>query len=332
MRMLIARTETSAGMRVLHRTRHPLLASGCRVTLAAVLVAVALACSGCNLKQTARTVGQIARDTYYDTETVQMVKVGDINVAYKVFGEGEPLVLITGYSTTMDTWDPRFLEALASKYRVIVFDNRGMGKTTAGTAKFTIDQFADDTAGLIEALGFSGADVLGWSIGGDIALSLVVNHPDSVDRLVSYAGDCGGTQKIDAPKYKNILKSLQDVNAPAKNVLAALFPGWYMEANPDYAEQFPWPRELSSAKSIQQQNQAYETWAGVYDELPRISRPVLVSGGNLDVSTPWANAHILSSRIPGSQVAEFKGAGHGLQYMYPYDYAYAIMQFLDQGN
>ena len=55
---------------------------------------------------------------------------------------------------------------------------------------------------------------------------------------------------------------------------------------------------------------------------------MLVSGGNLDVSTPWANAPILYNSIPGAQVAEFKGAGHGLQYMYPYDYAYAIMDFL----
>ena len=98
-----------------------------------------------------------------------------------------------------------------------------MGDTTAGTKQFTIDQFADDTAGLIDALGFGQANVLGWSIGGDIALSLVVNHPYKVIKLVSYAGDCGGSQKIDAPKYKDTLKSLQDVDVPAKTLLAALW-------------------------------------------------------------------------------------------------------------
>jgi len=296
-----------------------------------LVLAVSVVLGGCSMtqvKQTARTVGQIAKKTYYDTQTASSVQVGDISISYKVFGSGDPLVMITGYSTTKDTWQPLFLQALASKYKVVVFDNRGMGNTTAGTKPFTIDQFGDDTAGLIEALGFGQANVLGWSIGGDIALSLVVNHPDKVIKLVSYAGDCGGTQKVNAPKYKNILKSLQDVNAKAKYLLAALYPGWYMEANPDYAAQFPWPRELSSVDSIQKQNQAYETWAGVYDQLPSISRPVLVSGGDLDVSTPWANAPILYNRIPGAKVAEFKGAGHGLQYMYPYDYSYQIMQFL----
>jgi len=298
------------------------------ITCMFLFLTVAVAAGGCNPKQALRSAGQIAKKTYYNTVLDSSIKVGDIDVSYKVFGDGVPLVMITGYSTTKDTWSPEFLQALASKYKVIVFDNRGMGKTTAGTKTFTIDQFGDDTAGLIDALGFGKANVLGWSIGGDIALSTVVNHPDKVIKLVSYAGDCGGTQKINAPKYKNILKSLQDVKAPAKYLLAALYPGWFMEANPDYAAQFPWPRELSKAENIKKQNQAYETWGGVYDKLPSISRPVLVSGGNLDVSTPWANAPILYKRIPGAKVAEFKGAGHGLQYMYPYDYAYAIISFL----
>ena len=296
-----------------------------------LMLALAVVLSGCSVeqvKQAAKNVGQVLKKTYYDTAVSQSVPVGDIEVSYKMFGAGDPLVMITGYSTTKDTWDPDFLQALASTYKVVVFDNRGMGDTTAGTRQFTIDQFGDDTSGLIDALGFGKANVLGWSIGGDIALSLVVNHPDKVIKLVSYAGDCGGTQKIPAPKYKNILKSLQDVNARGKNVLAALYPGWYMKANPDFAARFPYPSELSSLKNIQKQNQAYETWSGVYDRLPSISRPVLVSGGDLDVSTPWANAPILYNRIPGAKVAEFKGAGHGLQYMYPYDYAYSITQFL----
>ncbi|MHB8894090.1 MAG: alpha/beta fold hydrolase [Candidatus Geothermincolia bacterium] len=299
------------------------------LAITAVLVlALALSFSGCNFKQALRTGQELLEQTYYDTQTLKMVKVGDIDVAYKQFGEGDPLIMITGYSTTMDTWDPRFLQALASKFKVIVFDNRGMGKTTAGTAEFTIDQFADDTAGLIRALGFGKANVLGWSIGGDIALDVVVRHPDQVIKVVSYAGDCGGTQKVDAPEYKRVLKSLQDVDVPLSKVLGVLFPEWYIDANPNYWKEFPFPREFSNMDNIQKQDDAYETWAGVYDQLPQIERPVLVSGGNLDVSTPWLNAPILYNRIPGARVAEFKGAGHGLQYMYPYDYAYSIIEFL----
>lgn len=289
-----------------------------------------VALPGCNFKQAVGNVKQITAPTFYDNQLEQVVTVGDIDIAYKSFGSGDPLVMITGYSTTMDTWDPRFLETLATQYRVIVFDNRGMGDTTAGTVPFTIDQFGADTAGLIAALGYEKANVLGWSIGGDIALSLVVNYPERVSKLISYAGDCGGPQKIPAPDYKKVLQDLQNegVDATGSKALAALFPGWYILANPDYWLQFPWPSELSSPQNIKAQNDAYESWAGVYDQLPGITRPVLVATGTLDVSTPPGNADILAARIPGMTRIDFVGAGHGLQYMYPYDFAYAILTYL----
>ncbi len=81
-------------------------------------------------------------------------------------GQGEPLVLIMGGSATMDWWPAEFLENLSSKYQVIIFDNRGMGFTTASPADFSIDQFANDTAGLMDAIGIKQANVLGGSLGG----------------------------------------------------------------------------------------------------------------------------------------------------------------------
>jgi pimeloyl-ACP methyl ester carboxylesterase len=293
-----------------------------------LVVALAVAVSGCGGKEEKRT----KKKTFYDTAELQKIRVEDIDVAYKVFGPGEPLVMITGYSTTMDTWDPRFLEDLASKYKVVVFDNRGMGETTSGTKEWTIDQFAADTAGFIRALKYSSANVLGWSLGGDVALGLVVFYPERVRKLISYAGDCGGPQKIPAPEYKDTLKDLQDVNAPLSKALAALYPPEYMKENPDYWKSFPFPSEMTPPEEISRQNQAYEEWPGVYDELPDISRPVLVATGTEDVSTPPGNADILVSRIPHSKLVTFPGAGHGLQYQYPDEFAQAIMEFLGPGG
>ena len=94
------------------------------------------------------------------------VHVGDIDIAYKTFGKGDPILLINGYSFTMDSWDPTLLETLASNHTVIVFDNRGIGNTTSGSEqKFSISLFANDTAGLLEALNIKKADVLAWSYG-----------------------------------------------------------------------------------------------------------------------------------------------------------------------
>jgi alpha/beta hydrolase fold len=96
------------------------------------------------------------------------VTVDDINIAYKQIGkpDAKPIILITGASATMDMWNPLLLEQLASaNYRVIIFENRGVGETTVGTKEFSIPQFTNDTLGLLDALGISKADVLGWSMG-----------------------------------------------------------------------------------------------------------------------------------------------------------------------
>jgi pimeloyl-ACP methyl ester carboxylesterase len=81
------------------------------------------------------------------------VHVGDKDIAYKTFGKGDPILLISGYSFARDGWDSTLLETLASNHTVIVFDNRGIGNTTSGSEqKFSISLFSNDTAGLLEAL------------------------------------------------------------------------------------------------------------------------------------------------------------------------------------
>src|SRR5215217_9674943 len=98
----------------------------------------------------------------------QKVTIDDIEIAYKQLGKSnaKPIILITGLGATMDTWSPLLLEQLtSSNYSVTIFDNRGMGNTTAGTKQFSISQFAKDTAGLLDALKIAKADVLGWSLG-----------------------------------------------------------------------------------------------------------------------------------------------------------------------
>src|SRR5713226_5027714 len=83
---------------------------------------------------------------------VKKVHVGDIDVAYKTFGKGNPILLVSGSSSDMNAWEPSTLRNLSSNHTVIVFDNRGVGNTTTGTKPFSIQQLANDTAGLLDAL------------------------------------------------------------------------------------------------------------------------------------------------------------------------------------
>jgi hypothetical protein len=75
---------------------------------------------------------------------VKKVHVGDIDIAYKTFGKGDPILLHNGASDGMNAWDPSFLRSLSSNHTVIVFDSRGIGNTTTGTKPYTMQQLADD--------------------------------------------------------------------------------------------------------------------------------------------------------------------------------------------
>ena len=113
-----------------------------------------------------------------------------------LFGKGDPILLISPAQADMNAWEPSILKELSSNHTVIIFDNRGVGNTTAGTKQFSIQQFANDTVGLLDGLKIQKADVLGYSLGSFIAQQLAVTHPDKVNRLVLIATTCGGKEGI----------------------------------------------------------------------------------------------------------------------------------------
>ena len=137
------------------------------------------------------------------------VHVGDIEVAYKMFGKGEPLILFNGASDSMDAWDPSFLKGLASNHTVIVFDQRGIANSTVGSKPYTYPQLANDTAGLLDALKIPKADIMGYSLGGHIAQAFTISYPEKVNRLILVATTCGGKDGI--PKPPEFLKLQADV-------------------------------------------------------------------------------------------------------------------------
>ncbi len=265
---------------------------------------------------------------FHETVEQQRVRVGDIDVACKIFGEGEPLVMISAYMATMARWDAHFLQNLAAEYQVVIFDNRGMGATGSGHARWTIDQFAEDTAGLISALGLGRAHVLGYSLGGDIALSLAVNFPETLDRLICYAGDCGGQHKVPPPKYREVMRDFREVATPMKWAFGLLFPPAWMDENPFCWKSIPLRQGKAPIRSILRQNKAYNNWDGVYPQLAEIDHPALILTGTEDASTPPGNADILAQQIPGSQLVRFEEAGHGLMYQHPLELSHVVKKFL----
>lgn len=268
-----------------------------------------------------------------DMKKIKLEKahVADIDVAYSVFGTGYPLVLIMGYSGTMDLWQPRVLAALARRYRVIIFDNRGMGETSSSEKPFSIEQFADDTAGLLDALGIKQAHILGWSMGTNIALEFTLRYPEKVNELILYAADCGGKEAIQPSA--EVVQAMTDTSGTEEErgmrMLKTLFPEKWLKVNPDPGKYFPPVTESSSPENIRRQWDAMMKWAGAYSRLKQIRQRTLLITGADDVSTPPANSLMLAGEVPGARLVQINGAGHGLMYQYPEEFSKTLLSFLE---
>jgi pimeloyl-ACP methyl ester carboxylesterase len=127
------------------------------------------------------------------TAPIQVVRTPAGTVAYRELGSGPALLLITGAGTSMDDWPPGFVDALAAHHEVVVFDNAGVGRTSAVSAPalLSVTAMASQTSDLISALRLRRPAVLGWSMGGMIAQALAVSHPAQVSRLILAASAVG---------------------------------------------------------------------------------------------------------------------------------------------
>ncbi len=265
---------------------------------------------------------------------IQKVHVGDIDIAYKVFGKGDPILLLTGSGSVMDNWNPTLLKNLASNHTVIIFDHRGVGNTTTGTKPFSMIQFANDTAGLLDALKIQKADVLGYSMGSFVAQELALLHPEKLNRLILYAASCGGEQAI--PESPDIVKVQSDfANNRIQNVtkvLTFLFPESWIKSHANSLG-LPQAKEIvSNDTKIKQFNVVQDwfstNWSGVCDQLTKLTIPTLIVTGTEDVATPTNNSLIIAQKIPEAWLVQFKGAGHGLMHQYPEELSDVIETFL----
>ena len=245
------------------------------------------------------------------------VRVNDIQIYYEVQGEGFPLVMINGLGAHIDTWDPRSIHDLSKVFKLVLFDNRGAGHTDVSDREYTIKLFADDTAGLMDALGISRAHIFGISMGGMIAQELVLNYPEKVKKLVLCSTSCGGAKSVQ-PSMEVIGALMADRSTltPEEIVRMAipiLFTGDFIKNNTDFVElyvQRTLKAPISDEAFMRQVNalMSFET----YDRLGQIKAPTLILQGKRDVLVPPENGSILAEAIPNAKLVYFENSAHVL--------------------
>lgn len=264
-----------------------------------------------------------------ESSPVLTADVNGITIAYHDHGSGFPLVLINGFASTMDMWSPRVLGALEDRFRVIIFDHRGTGYSSASDDPFSIPLFADDTLALMDALGISRAHILGLSMGASVAQELALSRPERVDRLILVAGTCGGREAVQmAPEVWQTLSDKSGTGLDLANrMFSVLFTKDWLAAHDPWMF-CPDVHETVSEAGAARQAEAFYTWPGSYGRLPQIRLPTLIITGTDDVVIPPANAVTLAERIPGARLEQFPGAGHGLMYQCPAEFAKVVREFL----
>lgn len=256
---------------------------------------------------------------------VKHVEADGLRFGYRSGGRGTPLIMVMGRSGTMAEWDPQLIRQLIRNHRVVIFDNRGMGTTSAGfsPSKVTIPLMAKDTLAVASALHIQRFDIMGWSMGGEITQQVTVDAPTRVLRVVLCATGAGGpTEQLPSPTVQKIMS---DSNLPASLLLGLSFPPTRagVKGEFEYAarvvaqylhDHLPQDSFSSSTAGKAGQAHARKQWtsanAGVYDKLPKVSQHVLVMWGNLDVIDPPANNRTIAKRLKHATTKVFKGTGH----------------------
>ena len=277
---------------------------------------------------------------------LEKVLVGDIDIAYKILGMGDPVLLISPAQGDMNAWDQSLLDTLSANHTVIVFDNRGVGNTSTGTKPFSIQQFANDTSGLMNALKIQNASVLGYSLGSFVAQQLAVTYPEKVNSLVLIASSCGGKESIPA-NPRNLEMVVDMINKVANGTVVppeqvkdaislGLGSGW-LKLHPDILETTSLPDakylfpSITPENNLKQLNAGQKWFAkddGVCEELAKISVPTLILTGTDDVNVPTKNSFIVAEKIPGSWLIQMKNAGHQITAQYPDEINKILQTFL----
>jgi pimeloyl-ACP methyl ester carboxylesterase len=272
-----------------------------------------------------------------ETSPTKFVENGGVKFAFRELGSKAktPIVCLQHFSGTMDSWDPAVINALAENHKVIVFNNKGIGRT-GGKTPNSVAEMAADAIGFIKALGITKVNLLGFSLGGMAAQLIAAENPLFVDKLIlaGTAPQGGEEHLLQVLQKARVVKDSPDPRLPlffteskASQQAGLAFlhraSARTVDRDPDSGD------EVTGAQA-----KALIGWCATQDPSARIlaaiSQPTLIVSGSDDTMLPISNAYFMFKHISNAQLLLYPDAGHGAIFQYPQRFVSHVDLFLSE--
>ena len=279
---------------------------------------------------------QTSNVSWRDVPT-QSITADGVRFAYRELGTdnpGPPVVCLIHLAAVLDNWDPRVMDGLAAKHRVITFDNRGVG-ASSGEPAASIEEMANDAISFIKAMGLQQVDIFGFSMGGMIAQEIALMEPNLVRRMIlTGTGPAGGEgiSNVARVTYYDMIRGWLTRQDPKQFLFFTRTPSG-IRAGKEFLQRLNErsgnrDKEITVA-ALQAQLKALRRWGAKQPaDLSRIKHPVLVANGDSDRMVPSKNTRDLAQRLPNSELIIYPDSGHGAVFQFHADFVPRALEFL----
>jgi pimeloyl-ACP methyl ester carboxylesterase len=277
-----------------------------------------------------------ASNVKWQSVPTRSIDVGGVPFAYRELGADSevPVIFLHHLMAVLDDWDPRVIDGIATRHRVIAFDNRGVG-ASGGSVPHTLEEMGRDAIAFIRALGYKKVDLLGFSLGGGVAQMVALQAPELVRRIV-LAGTGprggGGIDEINRIAVSAYLKAALTLSDPRNFLFFPRTPAGKRAAK-DYFSRLK-ERTENRDKPISLQARGAQLKAiknaglSAPDDLSVITQPVFVANGDSDLMVKSSHSADMARRLPNAKLTIYPDSGHGGVFQHHGTFVQAVLAFL----